>query len=355
MASELPPVSRARFRDIPVDLLRGIAIVLMVGANTVPYLLQPPVPFAVRLLSSLAAPLFILLAGMMVALSREKKQYPLSSFLIRGGLVILVAALLEAAVWGIVPFIDMDILFLIGISLPLAYLFLGLSRPVRWGILVFLFSVTPIVQSLFGYPALPLQLPLGSLFDANGGRLLPAAAGNWFVGGWFPVFPWLAVALLGAELGTIRWANDGNTSFGTRKAAVIALGLLSCGAVLWALFPGPQLARYGYVELFYPPVPGFFIFAAGAILCMFVIADLIPPARIPGPLCTMGECSLVIYILHSVIIAWVIGPAGIRLPLPAFLFCTGASCDISGEWPEGRLSSGFLPADKKSNSPPHIP
>jgi uncharacterized membrane protein len=322
MPSDLLPVSRSR--DIPVDLLRGVAIVLMVGANTVPYLLQPPVPFAVRFLSSLAAPLFILLAGMMVALSREKKQYPFSSFLIRGGLVILVAALLEAAVWGIVPFIDMDVLFLIGISLPLAYLFLGLGRPVRWGILACLFCVTPLVQSVFGYPALPVQLPLGSFFDACGGGLLPAAAGDWLVGGWFPVFPWLGISLLGAELGTVRWARDGITSFGTWKAAAIASGMLSCGAALWAFFPGPQLVRYGYVELFYPPVPGFCIFAAGAILCMFVIADLIPPARIPGPLSAMGECSLAIYILHSVIIAWVIGPAGVRLPLPAFLFCAGA-------------------------------
>ena len=76
-AYALPPASLTKFRDIPVDLLRGIAIALMVAANTVPYLLAPPAPFPVRVLASLAAPLFILLSGMMVALSRTRKQYDL--------------------------------------------------------------------------------------------------------------------------------------------------------------------------------------------------------------------------------------------------------------------------------------
>ncbi|HVP97584.1 heparan-alpha-glucosaminide N-acetyltransferase domain-containing protein [Methanoregula sp.] len=321
MASQYPPTPGSRFRDLPVDLLRGIAIVLMVGANTVPYLLLPPVPFALRVLASLAAPLFILLSGMMVALSRSRKPHKLSYFLVRGGLVILVAALLQSAVWGIVPFIDMDVLFLIGVSLPLAYLFLGLRQSVRWGIIVALFAVTPIIQLVFGYPVLPVQLPLTGFPAGVGDWLLPAAAGDWLVGGWFPLFPWLGVAFLGAELGMVRWAKNGITTFGTRQAALVSLGILAAGAALWALHPGPQLVRYGYVELFYPPEPGFCLCVFGAILCMFVIADLIPAARIPAPLCAMGECSLAIYILHSVIIAWVIGPAGLMLPLPAFLLC----------------------------------
>ena len=79
--------------------------------------------------------------------------------------------------------------------------------------------------------------------------------------------------------------------------------------------------RYGYVRLFYPPVPGFCLTACGVILCMFVIADLLPPASLPDPLRAMGECSLAIYILHSVIIAWFIQPLHLLLPLPLFLLC----------------------------------
>jgi uncharacterized membrane protein len=319
MASELRLVSRTRFRDIPVDLLRGIAIALMVGANTVPYLLLPPVPFAVRILASLAAPLFILLSGMMVALSRSRKQYGLRYFLIRGGLVILIAAGLEAVVWGIFPFIDMDVLFLIGISLPLAYLFLALKKRIRWGILLAIFCAAPFLRFIFGYPDIPVQLPLADAVIGYPGFFLQMVAGHWFIGGWFPVFPWLGIALLGAELGTIRWTGNQIISFATRQFATVALGVLGTGIALWALFPGPQIIRFGYVELFYPPVPGFCLAACGAILCLFVIADLLPPAAIPDPLRVMGECPLAIYILHSVIIAWCISPLDLLLPLPLFL------------------------------------
>ena len=320
-AYALPPASLTKFRDIPVDLLRGIAIALMVAANTVPYLLAPPAPFPVRVLASLAAPLFILLSGMMVALSRTRKQYDLRYFLIRGGLVILIASGLEAVVWGIFPFIDMDVLFLIGISLPLAYLFLALDRRVRWGIILTLFCAAPVLQLVFGYPLLPVQIPVAGSAGGIAGLTLPMVAGHWFISGWFPVFPWLGLAFLGAELGTIRWAGNAITSFATRRFAAVGLGMLATGIVLWSFFPGPQLVRYGYVELFYPPVPGFCLMACGAILCMFVIADLLPPASLPDPLRAMGECSLTIYILHSVIIAWFIQPLHLLLPLPLFLLC----------------------------------
>ena len=233
----------------------------------------------------------------------------------------MIAAGLEAVAWGIFPFIDMDVLFLIGISLPLAYLFLTLDREARWGIILALFCATPVLQLVFGYPALPLQLPLADAASGQAGFFLPTLAGHWFIGGWFPVFPWLGIAFLGAELGTIRWTGDTITSFATRQFAAVALGMLGTGIALWALFPGPQIIRFGYVELFYPPVPGFCLAACGMILCMFVIADLLPPACIPDPLRAMGECSLSIYILHSVIIAWIIGPADILLPLPQFLLC----------------------------------
>ena len=321
MVPDILPVSGRLFRDRPVDLLRGIAIVLMVGANTIPYLLAPPAPFALRGLSSLAAPLFILLSGMMVTLSCTRKRRPFSWFLLRGGLVILVAALLEALVWGIVPGTGMDVLFLIGLSLPLAFLFLQLPRPARWGILAGIFCMTPVAEFIVGYPALPLQVPLPVFWETGIAGLIPAAAGDWIAGGWFPVFPWLGVALLGAELGTVRWTRDGIRSFATRRTAASGLLVLCLGSLLWTLYPGQQLVRYGYAELFYPPVPGFCLFAAGAILCMFVIADLLPPSRIPAPLMFMGECSLAIYILHSAVIAWIIAPCGLLLPLPAFLLC----------------------------------
>ena len=64
---------------------------------------------------------------------------------------------------GIFPFIDMDVLFLIGISLPLAYLFLTLDREARWGIILALFCATPCSSSCSVTRRLPLHSPLRML------------------------------------------------------------------------------------------------------------------------------------------------------------------------------------------------
>jgi len=60
----------------------------------IPFLLVPPAPFWLRVLASVAAPLFIFLSGMMVALSFRLKKHTFSYFLIRGGFVVLLGVLM---------------------------------------------------------------------------------------------------------------------------------------------------------------------------------------------------------------------------------------------------------------------
>ena len=311
------------FRDIPVDLIRGLAIVLMVAANTVPALLSLPAPFLLRLLATLAAPLFITLSGMMVALSWTKKKHDLGYFFIRGGLVILTGAALEVLTTGKVPFLSMDVLYLIGLSLPLTYLFLACRAGIRRAMIPAIFCLGPVLWAVFSYPALPLTSTFAALFGAGTGLSSGAVAMSWIVTGWFPVIPWIAFAFLGAELGMVRWQQDTIRPFTTPAIGTLALGCLAAGATLWALYPGPHVVRFGYIELFYPAVPGFCICMTGFIVALFIAADLLPKTRLLSPLRAMGECSLAIYILHSLIIAWFIQPQGILLPAPAFLLCAG--------------------------------
>jgi len=169
------PLNTIPFRDIPVDLLRGLAITIMVAANLIPFLLEPPAPFWLRLTASAATLLFIFLSGMMVALSCRIKNHALSYFIVRGGFVVVVAALLDLLVRGSVPLIDTDVLYLIGISLPLAYLFLSLSLRARAGIIAGILVATPLLQSLAGYNPLPLQL---SLFYTCPGGAAPRSDGG---------------------------------------------------------------------------------------------------------------------------------------------------------------------------------
>jgi uncharacterized membrane protein len=183
------------FRDIPIDILRGFAITMMVGANMIPYLFLPPVPFWIRIFSSIAAPLFIFLSGMMVALSRCRKQYDLVYFLIRGGVVVFIGVLLDMIGMGLIPFTSIDVLYLIGISLPLGYLYISLGTRSRWALIAAIFCITPLVQLVFGYTQLPVQIPIVNTGSIVSTIPITEILRQWFVDGWFPVLPWLGIAL----------------------------------------------------------------------------------------------------------------------------------------------------------------
>lgn len=308
------------FRDLPVDILRGLAITLMVGANLVPVLLDPPAPLWLRVVASLAAPLFIFLSGMMVPLSCRAKNHDLWYFVQKGCLVIAIAALLDLAALFDLPFMNFDVLYLIGFSLPLVYLYMTLPARVRWPVIPAILAAAPVLRVLAGYSGRLLEAPLPSLLA---GAPLPAFAdivSQWLVCGWFPVIPWLAIALAGAEAGRFRWQGGSVVPFDRRDIAIASGALLAAGTAAWILAPGPALVRNGYVELFYPPTTAFLVAVTGAILCLFMVADRLPVAAPPfDPLRAMGECSLAIYILHILVIAWLIAPLGIQAPLPAFL------------------------------------
>ena len=312
--------TEAPFRDLSVDLLRGLAIAIMVAANLIPFLLIPPAPFWLRVIASVAAPLFIFLSGMMVALSFCSKKHPFSYFLIRGGFVILLGALLDLLTRGLVPFLDFDVLYLIGISLPLAYLFLHLDLPKRMLVFLSIIVVTPLAQIFFGYSGLPLSVPMIPILT---GSALPTASEilrQYLIEGWFPIFPWLAVALLGAHAGTFRWQEKRIRSFADRELAILGGGALATGALFWYLLPGPALTPYGYAELFYPPTTEFLLFIAGLIFCLFIAADwLVTTRHTFGSLQVLGQCSLAIYVVHTIIIELLIQPLQLQVSLPLYL------------------------------------
>jgi len=169
-----------------------------------------------------------------------------------GGAVILIATLLELASVRSFPFTDVDVLYLIGISLPLAYLFLSWSSQTRWRIIAAIFCITPILQFMFEYAELPLQILIIGPITGVPPDLF-AVLHQWFIDSWFPLFPWLGgISLLGAQLGVIRWEAGRVNSFTTPKIAYITLGFLMARPTVWMVFPDRLYIRLGYVELFYP-------------------------------------------------------------------------------------------------------
>lgn len=201
----------------------------MIGANTIPFLLLPPAPFWMRIVSSIAAPLFIFIAGMMFALITGKKYYDLKYSLLRGGFIVLTAALLETLDLGIVPFLDMDILYLIGISFSVTNLFLKLKYQVQWILIGIVLCAASLLQMLFGYSEIPLRIPITSV---GSGIFIPPILSiirQWTIEGWFPIFPWIGLSLLGTQFGMIRWYNNRiNMSASEGYCAIAGFILLFC-------------------------------------------------------------------------------------------------------------------------------
>ena len=293
-------------RDITVDILRGFAVITMIAANVAAYALAQPHPFLLRLYGSFAAPIFIILSGTMIVFVTEKKKEDFGHFVTRGRLLVIVAALIDLLIWNIYPFTTMDMLYLIGISTPSAYFFQRLAAWQRWSIVCGIFLITPMLQLLFGYTSYPTQYylwgqPTVEVLNQT------SIINHWLIDGYFPVFPWLGFTLIGVNFGIWRWRdNREEYSFGNKRIFLVNAGLLIAGSIIWWLYPGSLLTRAGFSELFYPPTIGFILTAIGVIGVLFALIDYAPRLSVYRPLRVLGEFALFIYILHLVIIRYVI-------------------------------------------------
>lgn len=141
-------------RDQSIDTIRGLAIILMIMGNLEP-VLQNPHPLWLRIYGSFAAPLFVITAGMMVCLTSNKKNHNFNYYLLRGILIILIGALIDVLVWGLIPFLTIDVLYLIGLAIPCCY-FINRCKISQIILITFsLIIVTIILQNILGYSSYP--------------------------------------------------------------------------------------------------------------------------------------------------------------------------------------------------------
>lgn len=282
-------------RDNTIDILRGLAIFTMVAANMSAHSYQEPHPYWFRIYGSFAAPTFVFLAGLMVSFTTFYKTYPLSYFLKRGIAIICIAACIDTLCWGAVPFVTFDVLYVIGLSLPLAKLFSDLNKVVQVIVLLVLFAIAPIMQAKFGYIDAPVE-PALKEFSEKG----YAGAIVWkqyLVDGWFPIFPWLGVSLLGTFVGRIRCAlpiEKANKNFIIAGLIMMAIGIAS-----WVIINPHLMEREGYSELFYPPTIMFFAAFLGGILLILGVLYKVRDNKLLWFLTVYGKSSLLMYILHT--------------------------------------------------------
>jgi uncharacterized membrane protein len=287
----------------------------MIAANMAAYNYAEPHPFLFRLYGSLAAPTFVLLSGFMVPYNARKQSYGFMYFLLRGASVVLVAALIDTFLWKLFPFTSFDVLYVIGIALPFSYLASKLNKWIHLILSLLFFIATPILQSVFGYAKLPAEVD----FSENNFLELwknAAVAKSFFVEGWFPLFPWMGVALFGSFAGRIRMENE--TKKGNRVFLITGLSMLAVGITVWVIQNPNLTTRESYSELFYPPTIAYFLTFFGFIFCMIALIQPMSDALIFKFFSVYGRSSLLMYILHTTFIIFIFKPA--FEPKTAFVF-----------------------------------
>jgi len=295
-------------RSHAVDALRGAAIVTMFAANLAGPCLRPPHPMWLRVYGSFAAPAFVFLAGLITTLG--DRPAPLPRLLKRSALLLVLAVGIDLACWGIDPFETFDVLYLLGLALPIAGLCGRLSLGLHASLAVLVLAVTPWLRRALGYgPLLPDHLA----YPWPAWRRL-------LVDGWFPVFPWLGVALLGGVAGRFKLLGEHARGW----LAPVGATLAATGAAGWLAQPPTLVTRAGYSELFYPPSPQYLAIALGTVLLMLALFDQLERRFRLTWLVVLGRASLVLYVGHVALIAFVLDDWFEGQTLPAFLGLYGA-------------------------------
>jgi uncharacterized membrane protein len=322
-----PNISRCHY----VDFLRGIAIIIMLQANLVPYVDHARAPLALRMIYSLAAPTFIFLSGFSATkFSSSNRSVPLSSsssstfplpFSVQR--VLFSAIFIDVAAWILYPFQTFDVLYLISLNLFTIHHLLPLD--LYWSLFLFVtISLFWIVYLFIGSYRFHISSLSISQTEPFSDYLLNCVR-CFFFDGWFPFFPWILIGWLGSFQVRIPFFQN-TISF------KIAVTIISLATTLIYLLLAPSAIdpntnsssptsigfdsgynhedRDGYEELFYPVTLLYFIWSSSTVItAMFILEQLetfIEQTQLYNPLCLIGRNSLLVYLLHSFFISYVI-------------------------------------------------
>jgi uncharacterized membrane protein len=249
-------------------------------------------------LGGMAAPLFVVLAGAGAALYLHSHERGSSVLFVRGLVLLVLGYALNVAVPSWFTPASWYVLHLIGSGLVCAVVlgrFLG-----RWLLLVAvaIVAVTPLLHYLLQTPEVLTNARMGQASHAGGvGRLV-------LVEGHFPLFPWLAMFLMGQYVGGLLSEN--------RQAVVLRLGLLAI--VIGAVAAGvgavvsshPGMLLHGYVRLRPRIYPLYFpLLAVLSGLAMVLVSVAVYYGRrigVANPLVSLGRCSLSVFVVHVIVV-----------------------------------------------------
>lgn len=298
-----------------IDVIRGWAIVIMVLANSAPYVMQEPYPFWFRLMSSFAAPVFIALSGYMIGLKTNLTSN--KKLIVRGLLVVLAAISIDVFIWKLMPFQSYDVLYIIGFSIVLSPLLLKLNRLHTLALMLFIFASAFVFQYVFHYTLRSLD----SGFSFENMSIILRSARALILDGWFPVLPWLGFFVAGMYLSRFGIAvrNTNKLLYG----CILSLVFAASSVLIYFQY---RPLREAYGELFYP-ADFYYCTAAFSILALLALNARAFRATIFEPVSWLGRSSLFFYILHLAVISY--GIASIHELLGANIWLSMAAFFIS--------------------------
>lgn len=268
---------------------------IMISANSWPYLLpNHNCPHFLRLIFSTAAPIFIFLSGISISINISSGKRN-NSILKRAFQVLCFAVFIDTLIWNIGPFYTMDVLYLIAFSNILIVLFIRYLPTVIQLIGAFLVLLTCLVtNNIYEF-----ELNEISLTHITTEYSVAVSLKQVILDGWFPLIPWIGIAMLG-----FITYNERNLFRRYSKFLLVSGIAIISTYYLFSLFNTFQNEPYrnGYTELFYPVdlyILGYFTAVFSVII--FFYDNNFNGFRI---IQIVGTLSLPIYLLHIILIKY---------------------------------------------------
>ena len=284
------------------DTIRGVAIVIMIWANSFPYLAEFKPHSYFRLLMSLAAPLFIFLSGITSFYRSSNKSNAVIAYLA----VLSMAMIIDFGIWGILPFSSFDVLYLIAIGGLFQLLF---YNNVKLHFLLFIvfvliyLFVSKFIDYRFKIPEVTIRDSIEFSISSSFKRF--------FIDGWFPFLPWISFFFLGRAY-AIKYQYYNQFLYTYKK--VITIIFLVIFFFVATYFQFNEL-RLGYIEVFYPVKLYFIVLALAWILLQVAYSISLNNSF----LSRIGKFSLTIYIFHSIITKFIFNSLNQKYTLLGFI------------------------------------
>ena len=286
-----------------IDFMRTTAIFIMIIANAAPYVMATPNPNSLRLICSLAAPLFIFLSGFSFYLSFTKNKNYKQKFW-QGFYLMCTAVGIDWLIWGTLPFQAFDVLYLISIGIFVNILIFNFHVYAKLFIALACMAASILLQNIYGYRFRIEDSTDNLRFSMDFLQSIQFQTQRLFVDGWFPIFPWISFAIIGCVV-----AEKMESILSILKIVLLtSLLLFILGTVLLFNTTTLQVERDGYLEFFYPASPVYLLIAFSFIFLLFTSTAKF---KLPKGLIfinVLGRNSLFVYIFHAAFISFVLIP-----------------------------------------------